>query len=72
MYWPSMQVLKSSELWKKLDKKMKWTFMGMWTVEDSQVHTDNPEYKLEPNMAYLNKRKSGFKQRPKREEEFDD
>jgi hypothetical protein len=72
MYWPSMQVLKSSELWKKLDKKMKWTFMGMWTVEDSQVHTDNPEYKLEPNMAYINKRKIGFKPRPIREEEFED
>jgi hypothetical protein len=72
MYWPSMQVLKSSELWKKLDKKMKWTFMGMWTVEDSQVHTDNPEYKLEPNMAYINKRKTGFKPTVKREEEFDD
>lgn len=72
MYWPSMQVLKGGELWKKLDKKMKWTFMGMWNVEDSQIHTDNPEYKLEPNMAYVNKRKAGFKPRPKREEEFDD
>jgi hypothetical protein len=72
MYWPSMQTLKSSELWKRLDKKMKWTYMGMWTVEDSQVHTDNPEYKLEPNMAYINKRKSGFKPRPKREEESED
>jgi len=72
MYWPSMQILKGSELWKKLDKKMKWTFMGMWTVEDSQVHSDNPEYKLEPNMAYVNKRKTGFKPRVKREEEFDD
>jgi hypothetical protein len=72
MYWPSMQVLKSSELWKKLDKKMKWTFMGMWTVEDSQIHSDNPEYKLEPNMAYINKRKTGFKPPVKREEEFDD
>ena len=56
-----MQMLKGSELWNKLDKKMKWTFMGMWTVEDSQMHTDHPEYKLEPNMAYLNKRKTGFK-----------
>jgi hypothetical protein len=72
MYWPSMQVFKSSELWKKLDKKMKWTFMGMWTVEDSQIHSDNPEYKLEPNMAYINKRKTGFKSPVKREEEFDD
>jgi len=69
MYWPSMQVLKSSKLWKKLDKKMKWTFMGMWTVEDSQIHTDNPEYKVEPNMAYLHKRKTGFKSSPREEEE---
>jgi hypothetical protein len=72
MYWPSMQVFKSSELWKKLDKKMKWTFMGMWTIEDSQIHTDHPEYKLEPNMAYINKRKTGFRPVVKREEEFDD
>jgi hypothetical protein len=72
MYWPSMQVLKGSELWKKLDKKMKWTYMGMWTVEDSQIHADNPEYKLEPNMAYVNKRKSGFKPRLKQQEEFED
>jgi hypothetical protein len=71
MYWPSMQVLKSSELWKKLDKKMKWTFMGMWSVEDSQMHSDHPEYKVEPNMAYLNKRKSGFKPSQQREEESD-
>jgi len=68
MYWPSMQVLKSSKLWKKLDKKMKWTFMGMWTVEDSQVHTDHPEYKLEPNMAYLNKRKTDFKSKIPKED----
>jgi hypothetical protein len=67
-----MQVFKSSKLWKKLDKKMKWTYMGMWTVEDSQMHSDHPEYKLEPNMAYLNKRKAGFKPRPKREEESED
>ena len=46
--------------------------MGMWTVEDSQSHSDNPEYKLEPNMAYINKRKTGFKPRPKREEELND
>jgi hypothetical protein len=72
MYWPSFQSLKTNKLWKKLDKKMKWTYMGMWTVEDSQVHSDHPEYKLEPNMAYLNKRKTGFKPQPKREEEFDD
>jgi len=72
MYWPSMQVLKSSELWKKLDKKMKWTFMGMWAVEDSQAHSDHPEYKLEPNMAYINKRKTEFKPKVKREEEFGD
>ena len=72
MYWPSMQVLKSSELWKKLDKKMKWTYMGMWTVEDSQTHSDHPEFKLEPNMAYINKRKTGFKPRPQREEESED
>lgn len=72
MYWPSMQVLKSSELWKKLDKKMKWTFMGIWKLEDSQLHTDHPEYKIQPNMAYLNKKKSGFKPRPAREEEFED
>lgn len=68
MYWPSFQSLKTSELWNKLDKKMKWTLMGMWTVEDSQIHTDNPEYKLEPNMAYINKRKSGFKPKPLQEE----
>lgn len=72
MYWPSMQVLKSSEFWKKLDKKMKWTYMGMWTVEDSQVHTDNPDYKLEPNMAYLHKRKTSFKHRPNGTEETED
>lgn len=66
-----MQVLKGSELWKKLDKKMKWTFMGMWTVEDSQIYDANPEYKLQPNMAYVNKRKSGFKPKPI-EEEFED
>jgi hypothetical protein len=72
MYWPSFQSLKTSELWKKLDKKMKWTYMGMWTAEDSQIHSDNPEYKLEPNMAYVNKRKSGFKPRLKREDECDD
>ena len=69
MYWPSIQVLKGSEFWKKLDKKMKWTYMGMWTVEDSQVHTDNPDFKLEPNMAYLHKRKTSFKQVPKDTEE---
>jgi hypothetical protein len=69
MYWPSFQSLKTSELWKKLDKKMKWTYMGMWTVEDSQMHSDNPEYILEPNMAYLNKRKAGFKPRPSRQDE---
>ncbi len=67
-----MQVLKSGELWKKLDKKMKWTFMGMWTIEDSQMHTDHPEYKVEPNMAYLNKRKAGFKPLVKSGEQFDD
>ena len=72
MYWPSMQVLRSSELWKKLDKKMKWTFMGMWTVEDSQVHTENPDYKLEPNMAYLHKRKTSFKQHSKSSEDAED
>ena len=71
MYWPSMQVLKGSELWKKLDKKMKWTFMGMWTAEDSQVHTDNSDYKLQPNMAYLHKRKTNFKQFVKNEEEVE-
>lgn len=69
MYWPSMQVLKGSELWKKLDKKIKWTYMGKWTVEDSQVNTDNPDYKTEPNMSYLHKRKTGFKQLPKATEE---
>ena len=72
MYWPSMQVLRSSELWKKLDKKMKWTFMGTWTVEDSQVHTENPDYKLQPNMAYLHKRKTSFKHRPNGAEEAED
>jgi hypothetical protein len=71
MYWPSMQVLKGGELWKKLDKKMKWTFMRMWTVEDSQVHTDNPEYKLQPSMAYLHKRKTNFKSFVKNEEEVE-
>jgi len=71
MYWPSMQMLKGSKLWKKLDKKMKWTFMRMWTVEDSQIHSEHPEYKLEPNMAYLNKRKVGFKLPVKREESED-
>jgi hypothetical protein len=69
MYWPSFQSLKTSELWKKLDKKMKWTYMGMWSAEDSQMHSDNPEYKLEPNMAYLNKRKAGFKPRTSRQDE---
>jgi hypothetical protein len=72
MYWPSMQVLKGSDFWKKLDKKMKWTYMGMWTIEDSQVHTDHPEYKLEPNMAYINKRKTGFKLKPIKEEDSED
>ena len=72
MYWPSFQSLKTSKFWKKLDKKMKWTYMGMWTVEDSQIHSDHPEYKLEPNMAYLNKRKSGFKPFVKRDEESED
>jgi hypothetical protein len=72
MYWPSMQIFKSSKLWEKLDKKMKWTYMGMWNVEDSQMHSDHPEYKLEPNMAYLNKRKAGFKPRPKPENESED
>ena len=71
MYWPSMQVLKGSERWKKLDKKMKWTFMGMWTAEDSQVHTDNSDYKLQPNMAYLHKRKTIFKPFVKNEEEVE-
>jgi len=71
MYWPSMQMLKGSELWKKLDKKMKWTFMGMWTVEDSQIHSEHPEYKLESNMAYLNKRKTGFRPPVKREDSED-
>ena len=72
MYWPSFQTLKTSKLWKKLDKKMKWTYMGMWTVEDSQIHSDYPEYKLEPNMAYLNKRKSSFKSFVKQDEESED
>jgi hypothetical protein len=69
MYWQSIQVLKTSELWKKLDKKMKWTFMGMWSVEDSQVHTENPDYKIQPNMAYLHKRKTSFKRPPNGAEE---
>jgi hypothetical protein len=72
MYWPSFQSLKTSELWKKLDKKMKWTYMGMWTAEDSQIHSDHPEYKLQPNMAYLNKRKTGFKPKPIQEEDTED
>ena len=72
MYWPSIQMLKGSDFWKTLDKKMKWTFMGMWTVEDSQVHTDNPEYKLEPNMAYLHKRKTSFKNSSKSTEDSED
>jgi hypothetical protein len=61
MYWPSMQVFKGSELWNKLDKKMKWTFMGKWSLEDSQMYSENPDFKLQQNMAYLNKRKTGFK-----------
>jgi hypothetical protein len=73
MYWPSLQMLKRDDLWKKLPKHMKWTFMGMWSVEDSQFYTDHPEYKMEPNMAYLNKRKSNFKPHPrKNEEEIED
>ena len=50
---------------------MKWTFMGMWTAEDSQVHTDNSDYKLQPNMAYLHKRKTNFKPFVKNEEEVE-
>lgn len=72
MYWPSFQSLKTSNLWNKLDKKMKWTYMGIWTVEDSQIYSEHPEYKLEPNMAYLNKRKSGFKPKPLQEEDNED
>lgn len=72
-YWPSLQVLKSSDLWKKMDKKMKWTFLGMWAVEDSQFYTDNPDCKLQPNLAYHNKRKSKFKPKPRfRDEESSD
>ena len=67
-----MQVLKGGKLWNKLDKKMKWTFMGMWTVEDSQIYSEHPEFKLEPNMAYLNKRKTGFQPRPRRGEGSED
>ncbi len=66
-----MQVFKGSELWAKLDKKMKWTFMGMWKVEDSQIHSEHPEYKLEPNMAYFHKRKTEFKPPVKRGESED-
>ena len=38
--------------------------MGTWTAEDSQVHTENPDYKIQPNMAYVNKRKTSFKHLP--------
>jgi hypothetical protein len=66
MYWPSKSSLTTSKLWKKLNKKMKWTFMGTWTVEDSQIHSDHPEYKLQQNMAYLNRKKTNSKSRPQR------
>lgn len=73
MYWPSKSSLTTSKLWKKLDKKMKWTFMGMWTSEDAQIYAEHPEYKLEPNMAYLNRRKTKAAPRiTKREEESED
>ena len=71
MYWPSMQMFKGSDTWKKLPKQMKWSFLGMWKLEDSQMNLEHPEYKIQPNMAYINKRKTGFKAPVKREESED-
>ena len=71
MYWPSMQIFKGSDTWKKLPKQMKWSFLGIWKLEDSHMHSEHPEYKLQPNMAYINNKKAGFKPKVKRNESED-
>lgn len=72
MYWPSLQVFKGSDAWKNLPKQMKWCFLGKWNLEDSQMYSENPDFKLEQNMAYLNKRKAGFSPKKRRSEESED
>lgn len=72
MYWPSKSSLTTSSLWKKLPKHMKWVFMGTWTVEDSILHAENPDFKMQQNMAYLNKRKQKVTMPLVREEDSED